>query len=67
MGLVYIDGVVKGPTGKEERVRFLIDSGVTYSLSPERVWKSIGLQPKREHGFTLADGTTIKERFQNAT
>jgi clan AA aspartic protease len=55
----YVEGTVCGPTGREERVRFLIDSGATYSLLPERVWRVIGLFPKRDVEFALADGTTI--------
>jgi len=41
-------GKVKGPLGEEE-VRFLVDSGATYTVLPEAVWKSIGLKPLREH------------------
>lgn len=59
VGLSYVEGTVRGPTGKEQRVRFLIDSGATYSLLTEPVWQAIGLAPKREVRFTLADGTTI--------
>ena len=59
MGLTYIAGKVEGPEGKE-RVRFLIDSGATYSLLPLTVWKAIGLKPKRTLDFTLADGTIIE-------
>jgi len=59
MGLSYIQGTVRGPTG-EQTVRFLIDSGAVYSLLPEHVWRSIGLAPKREMDFALADGTTIR-------
>ena len=59
MGISYVEGTVRGPTGKEERVRFLIDSGATYSLLPEPVWKAIGLFPSREMRFVLADGTTV--------
>ena len=58
MGIVYIDGKVSDG-GAEERVRFWVDSGVGYTLLPERVWKSLGLQPKRQMEFSLADGTTI--------
>lgn len=61
MGIAYIDGRVRGPSGEEE-VRFLIDSGATYSLLPEDVWKKIGLTPKREHTFVLADGRTITRK-----
>jgi clan AA aspartic protease len=59
MGITYIAGEVEGPGGKET-VRFLIDSGATYSLLPLKVWQAIGLKPKRAMEFTLADGTLIK-------
>lgn len=60
MGISYVEGKVRGPTGKEEEVRFLIDSGATYSLLPYEIWQKIELSPKREHIFTLADGSTVK-------
>lgn len=59
MGVVYVEGKVRGPTGKEQEVRFLVDSGATYSLLPEPIWKAIELEPKREHEFVLADGRTV--------
>ena len=62
MGITYIEGVVRGPTGKAENLRFLIDSGATSSLVPSTTWESIELQPKREQNFTLAGGTTVGRR-----
>jgi len=59
MGLSYIQATVRGPAG-ERTLRFLIDSGAMYSLLPADVWQSIGLGPKREADFALADGTTIR-------
>jgi len=59
VGISYVEGTVRGPQGKEDRVRFLIDSGATYSLLPEPVWKAIGLAPKREMQFVLADGSSV--------
>ena len=53
MGMTYIDGVVRGPEGREETVRFLVDSGAGYSLLPRPVWKAIGLEPIREQLFKL--------------
>ena len=47
MGISYVQGIVRGPSGPEATVRFLIDSGTTYSLLPEPVWRAIGLTPKR--------------------
>jgi clan AA aspartic protease len=59
MGLTYVTGTVRGPRGTR-RVRFLVDSGATYSLLPAPVWKAIGLRAKKTMAFTLADGTEIR-------
>jgi clan AA aspartic protease len=60
MGITYVEGQVKGPGKKRKTVKFLIDSGATYSLLPKKVWKEIGLKPKRKMSFTLADGTAVE-------
>ena len=60
MGLISVTGVVKGPSGVAQTVRFLVDSGAKYSVLPEHVWRSIGLEPKRRMTFVLADGSTIE-------
>ena len=60
MGITYIEGVVRGPTGKEESLRFLVDSGATYTLLPTATWESIEMEPTREQTFTLVDGTRIQ-------
>ncbi len=44
---------------EKKSVRFLVNSGATYSLLPEPIWKEIGLEPKHEHAFVLADGRTL--------
>lgn len=62
MGVAFVEGRVKGPSNKTETVKFLIDSGATYSLLPKAVWEAIGLEPKRKLSFILADGTSL-ERF----
>jgi len=59
MGITYIQGQVTGPGGKQETVKFLLDSGATYSLLPRKVWESIDLKPQRRMSFTLADGTSV--------
>jgi clan AA aspartic protease len=66
MGLTYIEGVVRGEKGKEKDVKFLIDSGATYSLLPPAVWQAIGLHPKRKVTFTLADGTSVERAVSEA-
>ncbi len=62
MGVTYIEGTVTGINDKQATVRFLVDSGATYTLLPHKVWKAIGLSPKRSLTFTLADGTTIERK-----
>ena len=60
MGVTYIDGTVTGPAGQQRSVRFLVDSGATYSVLPHDDWQAIGLTAKRTTTFSLADGTTIQ-------
>jgi clan AA aspartic protease len=59
MGMTYTEGVLTGPTGRQATVRFLVDSGATYTLVPHDVWKALDLTPKRTVTFSLADGTAI--------
>lgn len=66
MGVTYIEGQVKGPTNKQESVKFLIDSGARYSLLPKPVWETIELKPKQKLSFTLADGTTVERSVSEA-
>jgi len=66
MGVTYVEGQVKGLSGKQENVKFLVDSGATYSLLPKAVWEGIGLAPKRKLTFTLADGTTVERSVSEA-
>ena len=63
MGIVYIEGTVRGPTGTEARVNFLVDSGAGYSLLPRAIWESIGLEPRRDQTFVLADGVRVRRRI----
>lgn len=63
MGITYVNGTVRGPTGKEAAVDFLVDSGAAYSLIPHGTWTEIGLQPRREQEFRLADGSNVRRRI----
>ncbi len=65
MGIIHIDGVARGPTGKEETVKFLVDTGAGYSLLPHEVWQSLGLEANREERFSLADGTIVRREMSN--
>ena len=63
MGITYIDGTARGPTGTEETVSLLVDSGATYTLLPIEVWETIELEPTREQTFTLVDGIRLHKRI----
>lgn len=62
MGIVYVDGVIRGPAGREAAAHFLVDSGATYTVLPYETWQAVGLSPKRSAVFTLADGMTVERR-----
>lgn len=66
MGVTYVEGRVRGPRGKEADVKFLVDSGATYSLLPKKVWQLLGLKPQRRMEFTLADGTMLERSVSEA-
>jgi predicted aspartyl protease len=65
MGIIYVEGIVKWE-GKEERVKFLIDSGTTYTVLQRGVWERLGLTPKRTVELVLADGSTISRQLSEA-
>jgi predicted aspartyl protease len=60
MGVTETDAIVQGPDGREEAVRFLVDSGATYSLLPYDTWQRLGLEATRRVPTVLADGTVIE-------
>jgi predicted aspartyl protease len=59
MAITHVEAVVSGPSGKSQVARLLVDSGATYSVLPEAVWRDLGLEAQRTLGFSLADGTPI--------
>jgi predicted aspartyl protease len=63
MGLISVVGVVTGPRGISRTVEFLVDSGAKYSVLPEGVWRALGLEPKRQMTFVLADGSRIERNI----
>jgi clan AA aspartic protease len=65
MGLIYVDCIVKYGL-KSVKVRFLVDSGATYTVLTKDVWEELGLKPLGEMEFILADGTVIKRFISEA-
>ncbi len=62
MGLTFVTARVTGSRGRRRSVRFLVDSGASYTVLPAKVWKALGLRPKRTLTFTLADGTELPRK-----
>ena len=63
MGIVFVEGTVTGPSGHQESLKFLVDSGASYTLLPNDTWRSIELTPKRSQRFSLSDGTTVEREI----
>jgi predicted aspartyl protease len=65
VGLVYIEGIIKNQ-GKEEKVRFLVDSGAFYTVLKKEIWQRLGLKEISKSNFILADGTVIERGISEA-
>lgn len=62
MGMTKVALKVKNPQkpSSEFSGNFLVDSGATYTVVPEDILKKLGIRPKWEEEFSLADGRIIK-------
>jgi len=62
MGATHVTVAIRNPA-EPERVweeLFLVDTGATDSLVPREHLESIGLQPKGQRTYELADGNVLK-------
>jgi clan AA aspartic protease len=61
MGLTDVTMSVKHPRGgnKSVSVKMLVDSGATYTVLPEFVWKRLKLRAQETIELSLADGTSV--------
>ena len=68
MGLTYIQASIANPAKprRRARLRFLVDSGVMYSVVPAPVLRRLGIKPGKTKTFILADGTEVKRRLGQA-
>lgn len=68
MGLTNVKLLIKNPKNESINVeeRFLVDSGASYTVLSEKVWKKLKLKPSWEQEFNLADGKIIKRQIGNA-
>ena len=61
MGLTFLEMEVGNPANPEvtEKLEFLIDSGVIYSIVPTKVLDRLGIKPITKQTFRLADGSKM--------
>ncbi len=62
MGLTYVPAVALAPKGRAA-LKFLVDSGASLTVLPHPIWRRLGLKPRREMAFTLADGTEVRRKI----
>lgn len=55
--VVGVANVAKPETTR--RLKFIVDSGATYSIVPAPVLRELGIRPLRRETLELADGNTI--------
>jgi len=68
VGISFVDLKVINPENheKSKKLRFLVDSGSTYSFVPAEILKEIGIKPVDERTFYLANGQEISRKMGNA-
>ena len=68
MGMTKVVLKVKNPRDPQKvfEGKFLIDSGATYSVVPEKVLEKLGIKPLREEELILADGKVVTRKVGNA-
>ena len=59
MGLTTITAKI-GKDNEVLEMEFLVDSGASFTVLPEKAWKKLGLEPIFKRKFSLADGTIIQ-------
>jgi len=68
MGITNIKLKVKNPESPKKfyESEFMVDSGATFTVVPDKELKKIGIKPVRKETFSLADGKVIKRKVGNA-
>lgn len=65
MGITTIVATVSNIDNQKKTVsaKFLIDTGASYTVIPEKFVKKLGLLAMKTQEFSLADGTVIKRKL----
>jgi clan AA aspartic protease len=62
MGAIHVTVAIRNPALPEKvwEGLFLVDTGATDSMVPRDALESIGLKPKSQRSYELADGSVLK-------
>ena len=62
MGAIYTNVIIRNPADPDKswEGRFLVDTGATESLVPAPCLEAIGLKPRTQRVYELADGSEIE-------
>lgn len=65
MGTTTVKLKIKNPANPKLVVEedFLVDSGASFTVLPQKLTRKLRLRPKHEQEFSLADGRTIKRKI----
>ena len=65
MGATYVNATVRNPAdpGRAWEGRFLVDAGAFDCLAPREALEGIGLTPRGEREYVLADGSAVGLEF----
>jgi clan AA aspartic protease len=65
MGMTHVTVAVRNPAkpGKTWEGLFLVDTGAVDTLVPSKFLRSIGLIPRAERTYELADGSEVKMKI----
>ena len=59
MGLTFVKAKIGAKSSLTIDLELLVDSGASYTVLPEKIWKKLKLKLKDSMDFILADGTKI--------
>jgi hypothetical protein len=55
MGITYVEAEVSNEAGTAQKVRFLVESGATYSVLPQEVWRALGQDERAPSPVVLGE------------
>ena len=69
MEITQVTTIVRNPADPEKAWEglFLVDTGAVDCLAPRPQLEAIGLMPKGERVYSLADGSEVRMEFTTAT